>query len=105
MPTLVLHGDADQIVPIADSALLSATILRHATLKVIRGAPHGMCTTHADRINAELLAFLNAKSIRPRPRPRYLRLAGRDRSFLGKEDPCVLPAPDIFRSVARVLLR
>jgi len=59
VPTLVLHGDADQIVPIADSALLSATIVKHATLKVIQGAPHGMCTTHADQINAELLAFLN----------------------------------------------
>jgi non-heme chloroperoxidase len=58
VPTLILHGDADQIVPIADSALLSATIVKQAKLKVIPGAPHGMCTTHADQINAELLAFL-----------------------------------------------
>jgi len=58
VPTLILHGDADQIVPIADSALLSSKIVKKATLKVIPGAPHGMCTTHADKINAELLAFL-----------------------------------------------
>jgi len=58
VPTLVLHGDADQIVPIADSAYLSSKIVKNATLKVIPGAPHGMCTTHADQVNAELLAFL-----------------------------------------------
>jgi non-heme chloroperoxidase len=60
VPTLVLHGDADQIVPIADSAYLSSKIVRNATLKVLPGAPHGMCTTHADQVNAELLAFLKA---------------------------------------------
>lgn len=60
VPTLILHGDADQIVPIADSALLSAKLVKQATLKVIPGAPHGMCTTHADQINAELLSFLKA---------------------------------------------
>ena len=58
VPTLVLHGDADQIVPIADSAYLSSKIVKKATLKVIHGAPHGMCTTHADQVNAELLDFL-----------------------------------------------
>ena len=58
VPTLIIHGDADQIVPIADSAYLSAKIVRNATLKVIPGAPHGLCTTHADRINTELLDFL-----------------------------------------------
>jgi non-heme chloroperoxidase len=58
VPTLVLHGDDDQIVPIADSALLTAKIVRKATLKVIPGAPHGMCSTLKDTINAELLAFL-----------------------------------------------
>jgi non-heme chloroperoxidase len=58
VPTLILHGDADQIVPIADSALLSAKIVKKATLKVYEGAPHGMCTTHKDRINAELPAFI-----------------------------------------------
>jgi len=60
VPTLIIHGDADQIVPIADSAYVSAKIVKNATLKVIPGAPHGLCTTHADQINAELLAFLKA---------------------------------------------
>ena len=58
VPTLILHGDADQIVPIADSALLSSKLVKDATLKVYPGAPHGMCTTRADEINADLLAFL-----------------------------------------------
>jgi non-heme chloroperoxidase len=57
VPTLVLHGDDDQIVPIADSALLSSKIIKDAQLVVYKGAPHGMCTTLKDRINAELLAF------------------------------------------------
>ena len=56
--TLILHGDDDQIVPIADSALLSAKLVKGATLKVIPGAPHGLCSTHKDQINAELLGFL-----------------------------------------------
>ena len=54
---LLLHGDDDQIVPIADSALLSAKIVKNATLKVYRGAPHGMPATFKDHINADLLAF------------------------------------------------
>jgi non-heme chloroperoxidase len=58
VPTLVMHGDDDQIVPIADSAPLSAKLLRHATLKIYPKFPHGMCTTHADVVNAELLAFI-----------------------------------------------
>jgi non-heme chloroperoxidase len=58
VPTLVMHGDDDQIVPIADSALLSTKLLRKATLKVYPGLPHGMCTTHADTINLYLLAFI-----------------------------------------------
>ena len=57
-PTLVLHGDDDQIVPIADSALLSSKLLKNGTLKVHQGFPHGMCTTHADVVNPELLAFM-----------------------------------------------
>lgn len=57
VPTLILHGDDDQIVPIADSALLSAKIVKGATLKVVPGAPHGMCSTHKDLINTDLLAF------------------------------------------------
>jgi non-heme chloroperoxidase len=58
VPTLILHGDDDQIVPIGASALLSSKIVKGATLKVIPGAPHGMCSTLKDQINAELLAFL-----------------------------------------------
>jgi len=58
VPTLIIHGDADQIVPIDDSANLSSRIVKNATLKVIPGAPHGLCTTHADQINALLLDFL-----------------------------------------------
>jgi non-heme chloroperoxidase len=57
-PTLVLHGDDDQIVPIAASALVSSKLIKDATLRVYKGAPHGMCTTLKDRVNAELLAFL-----------------------------------------------
>jgi non-heme chloroperoxidase len=57
VPTLILHGDDDQIVPIADSALLSAKLVKGATLKVIPGAPHGMCSTLKDQINGELLGF------------------------------------------------
>jgi non-heme chloroperoxidase len=60
VPALVMHGDDDQVVPIADSALLSVKLLPKATLKVYKGFPHGMCTTHADVINADLLAFLKA---------------------------------------------
>lgn len=60
VPTLVMHGDDDQIVPIADSALLSAELLRNATLKVYPGLPHGMCTTHAETINRDLLAFIRS---------------------------------------------
>ena len=58
VPTLVLHGDDDQVVPIADSALLTIKLLKHGTLKVYPGYPHGMCTTHADVINADLLDFI-----------------------------------------------
>jgi non-heme chloroperoxidase len=60
VPTLILHGDADQIVPIDDTSRLSAKLVRNSTLKVYPGAPHGMCTTHSDHVNADLLAFLKA---------------------------------------------
>ena len=60
VPTLVMHGDDDQIVPIADSALLSSKLLRKGTLKVHQGFPHGMCTTHADVVNPELLDFIKS---------------------------------------------
>jgi non-heme chloroperoxidase len=64
VPTLILHGDDDQIVPIADSALLSAKLVKGAILKVYKGAPHGMCTTHKNQVNEDLLTFL--KGERPR---------------------------------------
>jgi non-heme chloroperoxidase len=58
VPTLVMHGNDDQVVPIADSALLSVKLLKNGTLKVYEKFPHGMCTTHADVVNPELLAFI-----------------------------------------------
>ena len=61
VPVLILHGDDDQIVPIDDSARLSAKIVRNATLKVYPGAPHGMCSTHKDQVNADLLAFIKGE--------------------------------------------
>jgi non-heme chloroperoxidase len=60
VPTMIIHGDDDQIVPIADSALKSSKIVKNATLKVYPGAPHGLTFTHQDQFNADLLAFLNA---------------------------------------------
>src|SRR6266851_1623742 len=64
VPTLILHGDDDQIVPIADSALLSAKLVKGAILKVYKGAPHGMCTTHKDQVNEDLLTFLKGEGPR-----------------------------------------
>jgi non-heme chloroperoxidase len=61
VPTLILHGDDDQIVPIGASAMLSSKIVKGATLKVYAGAPHGMCSTLKDQVNAELLAFLQRR--------------------------------------------
>jgi non-heme chloroperoxidase len=60
VPTLILHGDDDQIVPIGASAMLSSKLVKGATLKVYPGFGHGMCTTHKDVINADLLAFLRS---------------------------------------------
>jgi non-heme chloroperoxidase len=60
VPTLILHGDDDQIVPIGASALLSSKIVKDATLKVYPGAPHGLMTTHKDQFNADLLSFLRS---------------------------------------------
>ena len=64
-PLEILHhlqvfAEHDQIVPIADSALLSSKIVKNASLKVYKGAPHGMCTTHKDQVNADLLAFIKS---------------------------------------------
>ncbi|HTI01155.1 MAG TPA: alpha/beta hydrolase [Acidisoma sp.] len=60
VPVLLMHGEDDQIVPIADSALLGIKLLKHGTLKTYPGYPHGMATTHADVINPDLLAFIKA---------------------------------------------
>ena len=62
VPTCILHGDDDQIVPIGASALLSSKLVKGATLKVIPGAPHGLCSTRKDQVNAELLAFFKRSS-------------------------------------------
>jgi non-heme chloroperoxidase len=61
VPTLILHGEDDQIVPIDDSARLSAKIIKNATLKIYPGAPHGMCSTHKEQVNADLLAFIKGE--------------------------------------------
>jgi len=58
VPTLIIHGDDDQIVPIGSAALRSAKLVKNATLKVYAGAPHGLAYTHKDQLNADLLAFL-----------------------------------------------
>jgi non-heme chloroperoxidase len=60
VPTLIIHGDDDQIVPIGASAMLSSKIVKAATLKIYHGAPHGLTDTHKDQLNADLLAFLDA---------------------------------------------
>ncbi|HEX9892319.1 MAG TPA: alpha/beta hydrolase [Gemmatimonadales bacterium] len=58
VPTLILHGDDDQVVPIGTAALASAKLVRNSTLKVYPGAPHGLTDTHKDQLNADLLTFL-----------------------------------------------
>lgn len=60
VPTLIVHGDDDQIVPIGSSALRSAELIKNATLKIYEGAPHGLTDTHKERLNADLLAFLES---------------------------------------------
>jgi len=60
VPVLIMHGDDDQIVPIADSAILAAKLVKNGTLKVYPGLPHGMCTTHPDLINPDLLRFFKS---------------------------------------------
>lgn len=61
IPTLILHGDDDQIVPIGASAQLSSKLVKNAQLKVYKGASHGLCSTHKDQVNADLLDFINAE--------------------------------------------
>ena len=60
VPTLILQGDDDQIVPYANAALLQAKLVKNSTLKIYKGAPHGMCTTHKNEVNEDLLAFIKA---------------------------------------------
>jgi non-heme chloroperoxidase len=60
VPTLIIHGDDDQIVPIADSSMLSAKLVKGANLKIYPGAPHGLCSTHKNQVNEDLLAFIKA---------------------------------------------
>jgi non-heme chloroperoxidase len=60
VPTLIMHGDDDQIVPMAASAMLSSKIVKGSTLKIYPGLSHGLCSTHKDQINADLLAFFQA---------------------------------------------
>ena len=67
MPVLVMHGTDDQIVPYADSAPLSAELLKNGMLKSYEGLPHGMCTTHADMINPDLLAFIGEPQAAEKP--------------------------------------
>jgi non-heme chloroperoxidase len=64
VPTLVIQGDDDQIVPFADAGLLQSKLIKGATLKVYKGAPHGLCTTHKDQVNEDLLAFCKAEAQR-----------------------------------------
>lgn len=63
VPTLILHGDDDQIVPVEDSAMLSAKLVKGSTLKIYPGLPHGLCTTHPEQINADLLAFFRGAEL------------------------------------------
>ncbi len=63
VPVLLLHGDDDHVVPIADSALIGIKLLKHGALKVYPGLPHGMATTHAEQINADLLAFIRGEKV------------------------------------------
>ena len=62
MPVLVMHGDDDQVVPYADSGPLTAKLLKSSTMKTYKGFPHGMPTTQAETINADLLAFVKARA-------------------------------------------
>jgi non-heme chloroperoxidase len=64
VPTLIIQGDDDQIVPFADAGALQAKLVKGAVLKVYKGAPHGLCTTHKDQVNEDLLAFFKAEAQR-----------------------------------------
>ena len=64
MPTLIIQGDDDQIVPFADAGALQAKLIAGSVLKVYKGAPHGLCTTHKDQVNEDLLAFFKTEAQR-----------------------------------------
>ena len=63
VPALVMHGDDDQIVPIGASAMMSSKLLKNCTLKIYKGLPHGMCTTHPEIINPDLLSFIKSGKV------------------------------------------
>jgi non-heme chloroperoxidase len=67
VPTLIIQGDDDQIVPFASAGLLQSKLIKGADLKVYKGAPHGLCTTLKDQVNADLLAFVERKEARRAP--------------------------------------
>jgi len=67
VPTLIIQGDDDQIVPFASAGLLQSKLIKGADLKVYKGAPHGLCTTLKDQVNADLLAFVERKEARSAP--------------------------------------
>jgi non-heme chloroperoxidase len=67
VPTLLLHGDDDQIVPIAISSRRSLALTPNATLKTYPGAPHGLCSTHKDQVNQDLLAFFQGEAVAAEP--------------------------------------
>ena len=63
MPTLIIQGDDDQIVPLLDSGILQSKLIKDATLKIYKGAPHGLSATHKDQVNEELLAFIRGEKM------------------------------------------
>ncbi|QIN83297.1 alpha/beta fold hydrolase [Rubrobacter tropicus] len=76
VPTLIIHGDDDQVVPIVASALASSKLIRNSILRIYEGAPHGLADTHKDRLNADLLAFMEGKDL-PAPEEGTLHQASR----------------------------
>jgi non-heme chloroperoxidase len=69
VPTLIIQGDDDQIVPFSNAGALQAKMIKNSTLKVYKGAPHGLCTTHKQQVNEDLLAFFSSKLPSPEQKP------------------------------------
>jgi non-heme chloroperoxidase len=67
VPTLIIHGDDDQVVPIAAAGLASSRLIKNSVLKVYAGAPHGLIDTHKERLNADLLSFIKEEKVRRKP--------------------------------------